>query len=615
MKKIFLPLILVSFVFYGCKKVEALLGANAKVSQVSVVLGFTGQDTVTVTGTNFVLSGQISGSLNGSPITVLSTSSSQIVATVDAGLSTNGDLILDEGTIKDTFPYDLSVNGMSFSSFGSNGSTITINGTGFSSGLNGLVITVDGSPYTVTSSSPTQVVATSGRVAVLFIPGEIVQVTVGPQIINTRVLFFIAGISPMNGTGGTEVSISGSGFSSNPALDTIEFNGTAATVTSATPQLIIASAPQGGTTGPVTVKIGNNTCIGPVFNYPEQVSTFAGSGTAGSADGLGSAASFKEPENGAFDANGNLFVADYGNNEIRKIDPTGNVTTFAGKTNSGFTNGTVSNALFLQPAGLVFDTQGNLYISDQGNNAIRKIDPQGNVTTFAGGGAVGNQDGKGTAAGFNGPIGIALDSVGGYLYVADAGNNEIRQINLATANVVTIAGSVGFGAVNGTGSQATFGSPRGITVFNGGGGGDTYLFIADYSNNMIREVIYNNGASIVSTMFGTQTPGSSPYPATFFQPNSVTQGIGTQGLPALYIADAGNHVIRVVDDFDATSNNQSDQLVPILAGIVGQPGLVNGNYSSAQFYYPDGVAYNPKDGNLYVIEFQNNDIRKIILQH
>ena len=139
------------------------------------------------------------------------------------------------------------------------------------------------------------------------------------------------------------------------------------------------------------------------------VSTLAGS-TSGDADGTGTAARFNVPYGVAVDSSGNVYVADQNNNRIRKISPAGVVTTLAGSS-SGNTNGTGTAARFSVPSGVAVDSSGHVYVADSNNHRIRKISPTGVVTTFAGS-SQGNNDGTGTAARFNAPYGVAVDSSG-----------------------------------------------------------------------------------------------------------------------------------------------------------------------------------------------------------
>jgi sugar lactone lactonase YvrE len=207
------------------------------------------------------------------------------------------------------------------------------------------------------------------------------------------------------------------------------------------------------------------------------VTTFAGS-SSGSADGTGTAALFNTPHNTIVDSAGNLFVADIGNNRIRKITPGGVVTTFAGSS-SGSADGTGTAALFSSPSGITIDGSDNLYVADNGNNRIRKITSAGVVTTFAGSSS-GSADGTGTAALFSNPWGVSIDSAGS-LYVSDSGNLRIRKITSAGA-VTTIAGST-TGSNDGSGTAAKFAATTGIIADTTGN-----LFVADNSNHRIRKI-------------------------------------------------------------------------------------------------------------------------------
>lgn len=157
------------------------------------------------------------------------------------------------------------------------------------------------------------------------------------------------------------------------------------------------------------------------------VSTLAGNGNSGYVDGAGSAAEFNQPSDVAVDAQGNIYVADGLNNCIRKITPAGVVSTLAGDGKEGFVNGTGTNAEFDEPVAIAVDAQGNIYVASIANNCIRKITPAGVVSTFAGGRAGGFADGTGTAAEFNEPGDIAVDAQGN-LYVSDVANKAIRKI-------------------------------------------------------------------------------------------------------------------------------------------------------------------------------------------
>jgi len=236
-------------------------------------------------------------------------------------------------------------------------------------------------------------------------------------------------------------------------------------------------------------------CIFGIANA-QIVTTLAGSTTAGSGNGTGTAAGLNWPIGVAADNSGNLYVADYNNNQIRKIViSSGVVTTLAGSTTGGSNNGTGTAASFSAPTGVACDGLGNLYVADYGNNLIRKIViSSGVVTTLAGSGASGSGNGTGTAASFSEPSAVVADRSGN-LYVADQLNNEIRQIVISSGVVTTLAGSTTAGTSNGTGTAAKFSHPIGVTTDDNGN-----LYVADYYNDLIRKIVISSG--VVTTVAG-----------------------------------------------------------------------------------------------------------------
>ncbi|MFN3590523.1 MAG: NHL repeat-containing protein, partial [Spirosomataceae bacterium] len=208
-----------------------------------------------------------------------------------------------------------------------------------------------------------------------------------------------------------------------------------------------------------------------------EVTTFAGS-TRGFEDGLSTAAKFDFPVGITIDSQGNIYVADNGNHRIRKITPAGEVTTLAGST-LGYVDGLGSAARFSFPSGLATDAQGNVYVADFGNNRVRKITPAGEVTTFAGS-TQGSADGLGSAARFNSLSTVATDKLGN-LFVGDNGNHRIRKITPA-GEVTTFAGS-SRGFEDGLGTRAQFDSPRGMTLDTEGN-----VYVVDRTNNRIRKI-------------------------------------------------------------------------------------------------------------------------------
>jgi len=216
------------------------------------------------------------------------------------------------------------------------------------------------------------------------------------------------------------------------------------------------------------------------------VSTFAGDGSPGTTDGSGPSAEFNKPWGIAMDKPGNLYITEQGNNDIRMIDTSNNVTTLAGNGNStgGFIDGTGTAAQFNQPAGIAVDGTGTLFVADQGNQSIRMITPGGVVTTLAGNGTGGTADGTGTAATFYNPSGVAFDGSGN-LYITDTGYNIIRMITPG-AVVTTLAGNGNSsgGFADGTGSAAIFNFPVGIAADYFG-----ILYVADDTNQRIRRIL------------------------------------------------------------------------------------------------------------------------------
>lgn len=210
------------------------------------------------------------------------------------------------------------------------------------------------------------------------------------------------------------------------------------------------------------------------------LSTYAGDGQARLTNGPASNASFSYPYAVVNDTQGSLFVADAANNAIRKISAQGIVSTVAGNGSVGFANGNGSSALFRAPNCVALDAQGNIYVSDPGNNMIRKIS-NGVVSTFAGSLSAGSANGASANATFNNPCGVCLDAAGN-TYVADLGNNQIRKID-KSGMVSTLAGSGNPGATNGIGTTASFNKPNDVQSDNKG-----YLFVTDYGNSLIRKI-------------------------------------------------------------------------------------------------------------------------------
>lgn len=230
------------------------------------------------------------------------------------------------------------------------------------------------------------------------------------------------------------------------------------------------------------------------------VSIFAGSAICCSShDGTGTGASFYGPRGVATDSGGNIYVADSQSHLIRKITLAGQVITLAGSGQQGFADGFGIQATFWNPNGIAVDSVGNIFIGE-GSNRIRKIGPDGLVTTFAGSGVGIATNGVGTEATFSNPRALAIDSEGN-VYVSDAGNNLIRKITPA-AVVSTFAGSGRQGKADGKGSEAEFNYPGGLAFDSHGN-----LYVADAGNNLIRRISQDG---TVTTLITTVTIGGSP---------------------------------------------------------------------------------------------------------
>jgi sugar lactone lactonase YvrE len=268
------------------------------------------------------------------------------------------------------------------------------------------------------------------------------------------------------------------------------------------------------------------------------VSTLAGSsGQAGSQDGVGASARFNQPGGVVVAGNGNVYVADTGNATIRKIAPDGTVTTVAGSpANRGNTDGVGSAASFSSPYGIALDAGGNLFVADAMNATVRKIAPDGTVTTLAGSaGNRGDADGVGTAARFNFPSGVAVDA-GGNVYVTDTYNDTIRKIDPSGA-VTTLAGSAGIsGSTDGAGHTALFNQPDNLAVDAAGS-----LFVADTGNATVRKVTAAGAVTTIAGMPGIAGWGDSSGGIVLFnQPHSLA----IDASASLFVADTGNAAIR-----------------------------------------------------------------------
>ncbi len=293
--------------------------------------------------------------------------------------------------------------------------------------------------------------------------------------------------------------------------------------------------------GNVYIADTDNNTIRKIVVSTAAVTTLAGSaGSPGAIDATGNAARFDNPSGVAVNSSGNIYVADTMNHTLRRVTAAGAVSTLAGQAGvSGSANGTGTAALFFGLQGLAIDSGGNLYVADTNNHVIRKVvSSTGAVTTVAGlAGNSGSADGLGSQARFSYPSGVAVDGAGN-LYVADTENHTIRQI-LPSGMVNTVAGLAGYsGCADGTGSAARFDSPSDLAVDSSGS-----VYVADTDNFTVRKVVPSTGA--VTTLAGLAgTSGSADGAGSavrFFHP----AGIAVDSSHNLYVADTDNHTIRL----------------------------------------------------------------------
>jgi len=329
----------------------------------------------------------------------------------------------------------------------------------------------------------------------------------------------------------------------------------------------------------------------------DRVITLAGQVlVSGGTNGSGTNALFSDPAALVADSTGNLFVADSQNHAIRRISTNGLVTTLAGELGlAGSRDETGAQARFDSPCGITLDKNGNLFVSDTGNHTIRQITPAGVVTTVAGlAGQSGLTDATGSAARFNSPLGIAI-STNGTIYVADCGNHLIRAISPG-GSVTTLAGSPeNWGSANGSGADARFNGPVGLVLDNEGN-----LFVADSNNHTIRRITPDGTASTWAGVPGVDgCVDGAAQSAKFSKPAELAIDRRNN----LFVADSFNHVIRKIT---------RDRNVSTVTGAAGKWGAADGINGRARFFNPYGLAIQPV-GSLVVADAYNELIRLVLI--
>lgn len=405
------------------------------------------------------------------------------------------------------------------------------------------------------------------------------------------------GFSPLSGKKGTIITLRGKHFGSDVSRISLKINGLAAAIKAAADSTITATVPDRCGLGKLTLTMnGKELVSGEAFRYLYTATAHYFSGSSqGYADGLPASSKFFHNYNIAIAGDGAFFVADQINCMIRRIEKDGTVSTVAGiERQSGYQDGKKGTGKMMFPIGVESAQDGSIYVADYDNHAIRKILPDGTLTTLAGHpDRPGLTDGNLTTARFKRPYGVKLDQAG-VLWVCDGENNVIRKIS-PDGQVTTFAGSTQ-GYADGKLREAQFYMPVHLTLDKNGN-----AFVADKHNHCIRKISTDG---IVSTVSGTPTQNGhkdgKAGEVLFNQPSSVQ----VDQLGNIYVTDLYNHCIRMV---------YPDGYVVTLAGKPGATGYAEGAGDHALFHYPQGCVLD-KDENLFVTDSYNERVRKLVIE-
>jgi sugar lactone lactonase YvrE len=358
------------------------------------------------------------------------------------------------------------------------------------------------------------------------------------------------------------------------------------------------TAPMSSGTFHVVATAGGKTASATVTVADFQLSLLAGKlGGNEYLDGTGNDARLVLPTNIVGDGTGQFFFTDTGVDVVREYDTaTNQVTTIAGSGSNGYLDGVGVLAEFDSPSGIAFDrTNHVLYVSEQYKDTIRQIDlATGMVTTIAGQpGSSGSTNGAWTAARFNNPTGLRFDSTAGALYVADTNNNLIRRMDVATNQVVTVAGNgTSIASDNGTGTNAGIVEPNAMVLYNG------ILYIACYDHTIRSMGV--GGTHVVQTLAGTS--GSSGYTDAYGAAARFNEpaGLLSDGAGSLYVADSANNLIRQIEIGTGQVTTFAGQ---------ASAGANDGTGTAAQFSQPTGIGF--YNGSMYVTDNSNGTLRAV----
>ena len=428
----------------------------------------------------------------------------------------------------------------------------------------------------------------------------------------TIIALSITSFTPEFGGVGYSVTIIGTNFdATNATNNVVKICGVqTAAPTNVSSTSLTVLVPRGASgAGTITVTVGANTASKGTFTEYATVTTFAGDGTQGYNDANGLKAQFFTPAGLAFDNSGNLIVADYANNRVRSITKDGVVSTLGGDGGFDYLDGQGVAAEMNQPWGIAVNkATGNIYVSDRGDNHIRKINSSGYVSTYAGSTYSGDGHNDGTNvsnAQFDQPLGLAFDGFGN-LYVTDRWFSLVRAIYPGGSGggyVTTLAGNATSNYLNGTGTGAAFYFPDGIVAEPGG----NFLLVADYTNNCIRKVTIQ-GTVDVSTFAGG-SPANNGAGGFADGTGTAARFAGPSGLAIdaagnLYVADLGNGLVRKITP------------AGVVTTVAGRPNLgdsdkyKDGLGPFTSIYQPTGIAVDAS-GDIYITDGTNR-IRKIV---
>jgi sugar lactone lactonase YvrE len=576
---------------------------------------------VTIAGSGFSTTlGNNTFKFNAGTATLTSATTTQLQGSVPYG-ATSGQTTLQVGSTTVLGPLFTVVpvlSGMSPSS-GVAGTNVTLTGSGFDlntpsnnivtfAGVAANVVAVNG-PTSITVTVP--VGASTGQIR-LTVAGSPIQSSGSFTVPMT-----VTSMTPNPAAPGTQVAITGSGFSSTPASNSVTLGGVAATVISASPNALVVAAPTVTTPGPAVVTVGgvSASSVGnfsnPGSGSPLNIYTYAGA--VGLTAGQPAIAwPINNPQACFTDAAGNLYIsgAEFVNGgsccwywSVGKISTSGVYSRIAGANGSGNTGdgGSALSAQLNTPWAVAVDSTGSVYIADSANNRVRMVSTSGIITNFAGSAAgtsgYSGDGGAATGALLNNPDGIAVDSAGN-VYIAEWNNSRVRKVS-TSGIITTVAGtaSAGFSGDGGLATNAQLNRAGGITLDSAGN-----LYIADNANNRIRKVTASTG--IITTVAGN---GNWPFAgdgglATAAQINGPT-GVAVDGSGNLYIVDQGNSRIRMVT---ASTGNISTIAGTGTSGFTGDGGTA----TSAQLNNPQRVAVDGS-GNVYITDQNNAAIRKV----